>query len=560
MVGLVLVLGGLDFAFARVGWAAMVLSAALTTLLVPWAVLLFRQDAAQPSPRRRRRSTAVHVLTLAAVLPVLAAKWLAVENLLSDEKYVHAYRTYSNLLIVLMLLGLAVRGGRLGRLMAAAADQPTRLMALSFALTALVGALLLSLPLSLQRPDEVSLVDALFMATSAVCVTGLGTLNVAETYTFAGQVVLCGLIQVGGLGIMVLTAAVTMLAGRRLGLRSSVVLAESVDLRSITDLRRTIGMILFYTLVIEGIGASLLYLELRARPEVTAPIWAAVFHAVSAFCNAGFSIFPKNLEPFVTSPLPCQTVAVLVVVGGLGFPVIHELVTQAWCRLRRRRPTRVTLHTRLVLRTSAILLVGMTVAYAILERKASFAGLGFLDSLNAALFHSVVARTAGFNVVDVGKMLPASLLLTCMAMFVGGSPGSTSGGIKTTTLAVLFAGYRGELRGRKPRLLDRNLPPSVVRRAMGVGFLATAVVTAVIFVLVLIEKHDPLALTFEAVSAFTTTGLSTGITPQLSSVGKLVLVLAMLTGRVGPLTAALALSTEGKPPAYELPEERVMIG
>lgn len=560
MVALVLVVGALDFAFARVGWAAMALSAVTTTLLVPWAVLLFQQDRAAPSVQKRRASSAVHVLTLAAVLPVLGAKWLAVESLLGEEKYVDAYRTYSNLLIVLMLLGLAVRGGRLGRLMAAAADQPTRLMALSFALTALVGALLLSLPLSLQRPNEVSLVDALFMSTSAVCVTGLGTLNVADTYTFAGQVVLCALIQVGGLGIMVLTAAVTMLAGRRLGLRSSVVLAESVDLRSISDLRRTTAMILLYTLVIEASGATLLYLQFRGRPEVPSPIWAAIFHAVSAFCNAGFSTFPKGMETFVASMLPCQTIAVLVVIGGLGFPVIHELASQAWCRLRRRRPTRVSLHTRLVLRTSALLLIGMAVAYMLLERKASFAALGVFDSLNAAVFHSVVARTAGFNVVDVGKMLPASLLLTCFAMFVGGSPGSTAGGIKTTTLAVLFAGYRGELRGRKPRLLDRNVPQGVVRRAMGVGFLATAVVTGVIFVLVLIEKHDPLALTFEAVSAFTTTGLSMGITSALSAPGKLLLVLAMLTGRVGPLTAALALSTEAKQPAYELPEERVMIG
>jgi Trk-type K+ transport system membrane component len=202
----------------------------------------------------------------------------------------------------------------------------------------------------------------------------------------------------------------------------------------------------------------------------------------------------------------------------------------------------------------------MGIAYFVLESSASFKSLGFVDRVNAAVFQSACARTSGFNLVDVSAMRPATLLLTCFAMFIGGNPGSTAGGIKTTTFAVLFAAYRGELRRLRPRLFDRTVPEPVIRRAMGVAFLSTSLVVTIVFLLLLIERHEPLALLFEAVSAFSTTGLSTGITATLSVPGKLLIIATMLIGRVGPLTMALALSAGARAPAYELPEERVMIG
>ncbi len=578
LVGLVLACGAVDFVFPLRPTAAISLSAALTLLILPWAVVVMR-DSAEARARGAEttlRGMAFHVANITLVLAFVAAKWLTLFEALTGPdrlSYVGSYRNYTAALVVLLVVGAALRGGRVARLVAASADHPARLMAASFGLTSAIGGLLLALPISLYRPAEVSLVDSLFMSVSAVCVTGLATINVADTYTMVGQGILCGLIQVGGLGIMVITAAITMLSGRRLGTRGSAVMAEVVDSESLKDVQRTVAMIVLYTLVLESIGAGLLYLQFKAHPEVahTAYVeggmagagsfeWAAVFHAVSAFCNDGLSNFRNNFAPFVGSPLLCLTMEVLIVLGGLGFPVIHELMFRWTHRLRGHRAPRLTLNTRVALATTAMLLGGMTLAYLALENGASFEGLGIVERANAALFHSVVARTAGFNVVDVGAMRPATLLLTAFAMFVGGGSGSIAGGIKVTTLAVLFAGFRGELRGQKPRLFDRALPDAVVRRAMGVGFLSIVLVSVMVFLLLLIEKHEPLSLVFEVVSAFSTTGLSTGITPELSVASKLVLIATMLIGRIGPLTAALALAKRTRRENYELPEERVMIG
>jgi trk system potassium uptake protein TrkH len=288
--------------------------------------------------------------------------------------------------------------------------------------------------------------------------------------------------------------------------------------------------------------------------------WAAVFHAVSAFCNGSLSNFRDGLVPFAQSPAFCQTILVGIVLGGMGFPVIHEILFRGFDRLRRRRPPRITLNTRVGVAMAAVLLSTIALATLGLEGAGSFAHLSLLDRANAAVFHAACARTSGFNLVDVGVMRPATLALTCFAMFVGGGPGSTAGGIKTTTFAVLFAAFRGELRGERPRLFDRILPETVVRRATGVAFASVLVVLLVTFVLLLTERIEPLPLLFEAVSAFSTTGMSTGITPKLSIAGKFLVALTMLVGRIGPLTAALVFSSRERRAAHMLPQERVMIG
>lgn len=578
LLGTILVLGAVDFMLPLRAWASVPLSALLSLLLAPWAVVVTRETVNAPVVVRARalRALLFHLANIGLALAFLAAKWITIVDALSDEdhvSYVASYRSYTVALVLLLVAGGALRGGRVARLVAESADHPARLMAGSFGIVSLVGALLLALPLSLHRPNEVSLVDALFVSVSAVCVTGLSPVNVAETYTVVGQGVICALVQVGGLGIMVITAAVTILSGRRLGVKGSAAIAEVVDSRSLNDVRRTVGMIVTYTIVFEAIGAGLLYLEFERTPGIASgpdaaaglggpgsARWAAVFHAVSGFCNAGFSNFKDGMVPFVGSPLVCGTVSVLVVLGGLGFPVVHELLFRWTHRLRGHRPPRLTLNTRVALATTAMLLAGMAVAYLVLENGASFSHLGILERLNAAMFHSVVVRTAGFNVVDFGQMRPATLLLTCFAMFVGGGSGSIAGGIKVTTLAVLFAAFRGELRAQPARLFDRKIPEAVVRRAMGVGFLATFLVVTVVFVLLLIEDRPPLAILVEVVSAFSTTGLSTGITAELSFPAKVILAATMFVGRIGPLTAAVALSKRSRRETFQLPEERVMIG
>jgi trk system potassium uptake protein TrkH len=567
------VVAAVDFIIPLLAWASVPLSAILTVLVVPWAIVSVREATGQPveadegADDRGRvvRKLVFHFANIALVLAFLVAKWITLIDGVTDsrEAALGSYRNYTVALAVLLVLGATLRGGRVARFVAANADHPARLMAGSFGLTGVVGALLLALPVSLRDPSKVSLVDSLFVSVSAVCVTGLSTVNVAHTYTPAGQGIICALIQTGGLGIMVITAAVTILAGRKLGVKGSAALAEMVDSRSLRDVRRTVGMIVTYTMMFEAIGGALLYWQLQGDADLhgaSSARWAAFFHAVSSFCNAGFSIFEDNMTPYVGRPGICATLSGLTILGGLGFPVIHELLFRSTHLLGRRRPPRLTLNTRVALATTALLLGGMTCAYLVLENGASFTGLGVIERIDAAVFQSVTARTAGFNVVDVGKMRPASLLLTCFAMFVGGGAGSIAGGIKVTTLAVLFAAFRGELRGQAPRLFDRAVPEGVIRRAMGVAFLATLLVLGVIFVLLLIESKEPLALAFETVSAFSTTGLSTGITPDLGSAAKLVLVGTMLIGRIGPLTAAFALAARARATHYELPEERVMIG
>lgn len=568
LVATIAIVGAVDFVIPLRIWASLPLSAVLTILVIPWSILVVRDAADVPAGERARavRNLVFHFANIALVLAFLAAKWITLVDALTDdhpERSLPPYRNYTAALVVLLVVGVALRGGRVARLVASSADRPARLMAGSFGMTSVIGALLLALPVSLRDPSHVSLVDSLFVSVSAVCVTGLSPVNVAETYTTAGQGIICGLVQIGGLGIMVITAAITILAGRRLGVKGSAALAQMVDSRSLHDVRRTVGMIVTYTLLFEAIGAGILYALFERLPEgqgVSSREWAAVFHAVSAFCNAGFSIFDDGMAPFVGSPAVCLTIDGLVVLGGLGFPVVHELLFRWTHLLRRHRPPRLTLNTRVALATTGMLLGGLALAYLVLENGASFTDLGVIERVDAAIFQSVSARTAGFNVIDVGQMRPASLLLTCMAMFVGAGSGSIAGGIKVTTLAVLFAAFRGELRGQPPRLFDRTIPDAVIRRAMGVAFLATLLVVMVVFVLLLIEPHEPLALLFEAVSAFSTTGLSTGITPKLGATAKVILVATMLVGRVGPLTAAVALSARTRAAHYQLPEERVMIG
>ncbi len=575
VAAVVLIAGALDFALFPSRWPSLVAAAVLALAVIPWFALLIRSGPSALHGRARGWGVfAFHIVNAALVVAFTAAKltvlWSAFHG---GEVFSGAYRTYTAAAVLLMLLGSAMRAGRIARLVVLSAEHPARLMAVSLGVASLVGALLLALPVSLADVSRVSFLDAFFMSTSALCVTGLATVNVAETYTLTGQIVLCLLMQIGGLGIMALTAAVTMLAGRRLGVKSSAVLAEMVDATSLADLKRTLRAIVVYTFAFEAIGAGLLYLQFRGIPEISEPasapgalvgagsaLWAAVFHSVSAFCNGSLSNFRGGVAPFAGSPGVCQTLAALIIVGGLGFPVIHELSLRTLTRLRKHRPHRMSLNTRVALVTSAALFVAMSVAYLALESGASFRNMSFADRLNAATFQSACARTSGFNLVEVTAMRPATLLLTCFAMFVGADPGSTAGGIKTTTLAVLFASYRGELRGQRPRLFDRTIPDAVVRRAVGVAFLSTVLIGAVVFLLSIVEPFDTLALFFEATSAFSTTGLSTGITPGLSIAGKLLISFTMLFGRVGPLTVALALSARARAAAVELPEERVMIG
>lgn len=561
-----------DFAFPTRGALSPVLLMAASALALPWAHSVLRGERAGPLESQGRGAWAFRLCVLTLTAIVLAARWwLLVESVGAEpDQFVGSSRSYIVALGFLFTLGSIGSGLRVGRFLALVSDHPARLIALSFGVTGVLGGLVLSLPASLQRVHELSLIDNLFMAFSAVCVTGLSVNNLAATYTWFGQGVLCLLVQVGGLGIMVLSAAIAFLTGQRLRARSNAVFAELVDADSIAHLRRVILGIVASTLVTEAVLGLVLYqrfssLEVPLNPAIPADpgdaaAWAAVFHAVSGFCNAGFSSFEAGLVPFVGDPAVMLSMTCLMLLGGIGFPVLHELTGRAWRVLRRQRRERLSLHGRIALGSTGLLFIGVAVAYLMLEWGSSFVALDWHERVLAALLHSASSRTAGFNVIDVGAMRPASLMLTCVAMFIGACPGSCGGGIKTTTVAVLFAGLRSELQGRPPYLLDRALSPATTRKALGVAFSSFCLLSVLLFLLLLVDAHAPLDVAFEVFSAFSTTGLSTGITPELGVAGKLLVLLTMYIGRIGPLTLALAISGRAEAPRLLLPSERVLIG
>jgi trk system potassium uptake protein len=572
VLGALLLILLVDFAFPmRRGLSFGLLL--LATLLAPlWVRSLFRSGGVASAVSESIEAWAFRLAVAALAAIVLGAKWwLWLESAGAEpQHFIGSSRSYAVALGLAFALGSLGSGLRLTRFIALVSEHPARLILLSFGATGVLGGLALSLPVSMQRVHELSLIDNLFMSFSAVCVTGLSVNNLAATYTWFGQGVLCILIQVGGLGIMVLSAAIAFLTGQRLRAKSHAVFAELVDAESMAQLRRVIVGIVLSTLVIEASLGLVLYLRFSAVPAPNNPAivanpgvavaWAAVFHAVSAFCNAGFSTFEAGLVPFVGDPVVMPTMTCLIVLGGIGFPVLHEGTVRLWSFARRRRRERWSLHARIAIGATTLLFGGVMAAYLVLEWSASFAALAWHERLLAAMFHSASCRTAGFNVIDVGAMRPASLMLTCVAMLIGACPGSCAGGIKTTTVAVLFAGLRSELQGRPAYLLDRSLSPATTRKAVGVAFSSICLVSMLLFLLLLIEKHPPLSIAFEVFSAFSTTGLSTGITPELSVPGKVLVLLTMYIGRIGPLTLALAISGRAEGARISLPSERVLIG
>ncbi|MBF0309699.1 MAG: hypothetical protein HQL56_09245 [Magnetococcales bacterium] len=450
----------------------------------------------------------------------------------------------------------------------------SRLVLVSFALTILAGALLLMLPVSRQLGVEpVSWVDALFTSTSAVCVTGLATRDTGTTFSVFGQGVILMLIQVGGLGFLTLsTFFITRILGRgkNIGLQHRLLLETSHGALDSIHPGQLLGTILLFTLVTEALGAVLLFLRFSQGNEPLWAVWLAVFHAISAFCNAGFGLYADSLMGYRDDPLVNGVVMGLIVLGGIGFLVVADLTF--WMRSRlRRRPARLSLHTRMVLRTT-LWLIGLGALFiAALEWGGEAMGSDAGSVGLASLFLSVTSRTAGFNTVDTGLLTGASLYLVILLMAIGGSPGSTAGGMKTTTFAVCVALMYSRARNR-PRVecQERSIPDETVTKAM---FVVTGYVLAILAGSFLLEVTEAgrvafgkssgnhfLALLFEVVSAIGTVGLSTGITGSLSVSGKLIITALMFIGRLGPLLVVHTLVGSAPRVRYAHAEENVNIG
>lgn len=445
-------------------------------------------------------------------------------------------------------------------------SRPRRVLSGSFAMLILVASVLLTLPISVRDVTEVSILDAIFTATSAVCVTGLAVNDIHETYTAFGQGVILVAIQLGGIGIMTL-AAFAVAALKDATSRESGYM-RILDADSIADLRSMVRVLVAGTLLFEAAGAAALFTLWSGRDDLDgrSVLWLALFHSVSAFCNAGFSLFSDSMARFTDDPLSLLIIMLLAIAGGLGFPVWRGLAAhsggRAWHFVNRKapRPVRLPFGARVPLAVSAALVAAGALAFAVLEWNSALAPLGVASRAVNALFCSVIARTTGFTTVGFEAMTDAALLVTMALMFVGGSPGSTAGGIKTTTVAVIGAAVRAELRGHEPHIFGRALTREVVRRAVAVLTIALVVVFAALFALSLTEEQPLRRLAFEVISAFSTTGLSTGLTPLLTPAGKVIVIATMFAGRVGPLTIALALSVERTRALHRLPTETLPVG
>ncbi|MFZ5847496.1 MAG: TrkH family potassium uptake protein [Actinomycetota bacterium] len=436
---------------------------------------------------------------------------------------------------------------------------PAQVVVAAFALAVAVGTVLLMLPVSRAGAGSAPFLTSLFTATSAVCVTGLAVVDTPTYWSGFGEAVILGLIQVGGFGIMTMASLLGLLVSRRMGLRSRLTAAAETRSIGIGDVRTVLTGVLKVTLVFESLTAVALSLRflLGYDMPVGRALYHGVFHAVSSFNNAGFALYSDNLMGFVTDPWICLPIAGAVIFGGLGFPVLFEL------RRHVARPRDWSLHTKLTVWVSVALIVAGTVMVTATEWS-NPGTLGPLDPAGrvlAGFFHAVMPRTAGFNSLDVGQMYDGTLVGSMILMFIGGGSASTAGGIKVTTFVVLFFVIYAEVRGESAvNAFDRRIGSRVQRQALTVALLGIAAVVGATFVIVEMTRLPLRDVMFEVTSAFGTTGLSTGITAELTGGAQLVLVLLMFLGRLGPITLVSALALRERPRAYQLPEGRPIIG
>ncbi len=437
---------------------------------------------------------------------------------------------------------------------------------LSFGSLIILGTFALLIPGMTTKDAGLGFVDAFFTATSAVCVTGLVVVDTGTAFTLPGQLCILTLIQMGGLGIMTFSVFFLRLAGRSSTLRDELAVRSSMSFKPHHDLSELLRSVVLFTLTIEAVGALLLFtFFLGEHPPVRAA-YLAVFHAISAFCNAGFALWSDSLSSYKNHIGINLVFIMLIVFGGLGFIVLYELTG-----LRRRTRRRLSLHTRVVLLTTLVLIAGGTLIFLTLEWNNVMKGQPWWGKFITGLFQSVTTRTAGFNTVDFNHLTNSTLLFTIFLMFIGGSPGSTAGGVKTVPMALLFALAISRYRGyTRVNLFRRTVSNETIARGVTIIMVGIAIITVSLALLLYtqtgtmdhLQTRDIfIELLFETVSAFGTVGLSMGVTAQLTAWGKLIIIGTMFLGRVGPLTVALAMM--GRTQAdrhYNYGTENIMVG
>ena len=433
---------------------------------------------------------------------------------------------------------------------------PARAILLGFAGVILAGAGLLALPVASASRESAGFLTAFFTATSAVCVTGLVVVDTATHWSTWGQVVIVALIQTGGLSFMTMASLFFLLTGRRIGLRERILIRESFNQFDVAGMVRLVRAVLIYSFGTEALFAAIL--TVRWLPDFGWPraLWLGVFHAVSAFNNAGFDLMGefRSMTGYVNDPVVTLSISTMFVLGGIGFSVVVNL----WeCRARR-----LSTHTRLALFVTACLVVGGALLVLLLEWSNTLAPLPPHGKLLGSYFSAVTPRTAGFNTLDTAALRPTTQFLITVLMFIGASPGSTGGGIKTTTFGLLAASVWSQCRGKgDTEVFGRRIPAEQVTKALAVTMVSGSLVTLVTLLLTLSETGDFLMILFEVVSAFGTVGLSMGLTPHLTRLGRCLIIGTMFSGRIGPLTAMVALAQSARPKnLLRRVEDRVLIG
>lgn len=518
---------------------------------VPLALAWSRQR-----PRGRWWSVALAISSLTALLPAVEV----VAGLLGQQLLVVPLGLLSPLVIFSVFAARALLRWSAPEepgLLDAVFAQPARVLVLSFVAICAAGTLLLGLPVASASGQPLSWLDAAFTAVSATCVTGLSVVDTPNTFGALGQLMVLILIQVGGLGIMVFSAAAVVLLGGRLSLSHERAAVDLVGATGRAGLVRSLRDVFLVTLGTEAGGALLLFLGFLGRgDDVATAAWRGIFTSISAFCNAGFALQSDSLVSYADSPYVLSVIGLVIILGSLGPAVVMAL--GAW-----RDPARRTLHARLVLWSSALLVLVPALLITGFEWSHTLDQMPVVDRLANGIFQSVTLRTAGFNSIDLSQVQPATWTVMILTMFVGGSPGSTAGGVKTTTIAVILLAIAAVVRGRaRVEVFGRALPVASIVRATAV---ATLGVLGCCVVLVAIQLTQPIALDvalFEVVSALATVGLSTGGTGQLDEVGKVIIMACMFAGRVGPLTlfVFLASNAQDQRTRHRYPEEPVSIG
>jgi len=434
---------------------------------------------------------------------------------------------------------------------------PPRMLALGFAVTIALGTLLLTLPIATETGEILPFTQALFTATSATAVTGLTVSNTADTFSTFGEIVILIMIQIGGIGLMVFSTFIAILLGKKITLTERLLIRESFNKEGIGGVVRLVISILKFTFVAESVGGIILGLYWLPRYGYPKAFYYGFFHSISAFCNAGFDLFDNSMTDFTGDVVVNFVIIGLFVIGGLGFSVNLELFKKhSWYKL--------TLHSKIVIATTIILNILGAAAILALEstNPRTLALLPVGGKILGAFFQAMTPRTAGFFTVPLENFRDATLLLIMFLMFVGASPGSTGGGIKTTTLATLTATIYSTVKGRKhAEIFNRSIAYETVLKALAVTTVSLFLILGIVFILLITESISFTSLLFEVVSAFGTVGLSVGATPKLSEIGRVVISLLMFTGRIGPLTLAFAIAQRQRVmPGLKRPEEKIIIG